>query len=64
MPYKCGSWKCDLCLAEKVAIARFEGAGLLNKRTVLLSKCKNRNKFIMVNIKWTETSAVTELIIA
>ena len=51
MPYKCGSWKCDLCLAEKVAIARFEGAGLLNKRTVLLSKCKNRNKFIMVNIK-------------
>ena len=64
MPYKCGSRKCDLFLTEKVAIARFEGVGLLNKRTVLLSKCKNRNIFIMVNIKRTKTSAVTELVIA
>ena len=38
-PYKCGSRKCDLCLAEKVAIARFKGVGLLNKRTELISKC-------------------------
>ena len=27
-PYKCGSRKCDLCLAEKVAIVRFEGVAL------------------------------------
>ena len=40
MPYKCGSGKCGLCLAEKVAIARFEGVGLLNKRSKLLSKCR------------------------
>ena len=39
VPYKWGSRKCDLCLAEKVAIARYEEVGLLNKRTELLSKC-------------------------
>ena len=53
MPYKCGSQKCDLCLAEKVAIARFKEVGLLNKRTELLSKCRHRNEFIIGNIKWT-----------
>ena len=51
MPYKCSSQKCDLCLAEKVALGRFEGVGLLNKRTELLSKCRDRNKFIKGNIK-------------
>ena len=64
MVYKCGSRKCDLCLAEKVTIARFEGVGLLNKRTELLSKCRHRNEFIIGNIKWIKTSAVTELTIA
>ena len=53
-----------MCLAEKIAIARFERIGLLNKRTELLSKCRHRTKFIIKNIKWTKTSAVTELIIA
>ena len=53
-----------MCLAEKIAIARFERIGLLNKRTKLLSKCRHRTKFIIRNIKWTKTSAVTELIIA
>ena len=51
MPYKCGSRKCDLCLSEKVAIARFEGVGLLNRQTELLSKCQHRNKFIIANTK-------------
>ena len=64
MVYKCGSRKCDLCLAEKVTIARVEGVGLLNKRTELLSKCRHRNEFIIGNIKWIKTSAVTELTIA
>ena len=41
MPYKCGSRKCDLCLAEKEAIARFEGVGSWNKRTELLSLTVN-----------------------
>ena len=40
MPYKCGLQKCDLRLAKKVAaIAQFEGVGLLNKQTELLTKC-------------------------
>ena len=51
MPYKCGSWKCDLCLAEKLVIVRFEKIDLLNKRTELLSQCQHRNKFIIANIK-------------
>ena len=49
--YKCGSRNCDLCLAEKVAIAHYKGDGLLNKRTELLSKCRHRNKFIIANVK-------------
>ena len=36
MTYKYCSQKCDFCLAEKVAIARFEGVGLLNKQTEFL----------------------------
>ena len=51
IPYKYGSRNCDLCLAEKVAIARYKGDGLLNKRTELLSKCRHRNKFIIANVK-------------
>ena len=34
MPYKCGSQKCDWCLAENIAIARIEGVYLLNKQIV------------------------------
>ena len=52
MSYKCGSRKCDSWLAEKVAIAQFEGVVLLNKRTELLSKCRHGNKLIIANIKW------------
>ena len=64
MPYRPGSWVCDLCLAEKLAIALFERVLLLNKRTKWLSKYWYRNKFIIGWTKWTKTSAVTELIIA
>ena len=42
---------CDLCLAEKVALARYKSDGLLNKQTKLLSKCRHRNKFIIANVK-------------
>ena len=64
MPYQCGSRKCDFGHNEKVAIPRSEGVGLLNKRIELSSKGQHRNRFIIGNIKWTKTSAVTELIIA
>lgn len=49
--YKEGSRKCNLCLAEKVAIVRAEPKGLLNKRTELISKCRHRNKFLLSSIK-------------
>ena len=50
---KCASQKCDLHLAEKVAMARFEGVGLSIKQTELSSKCqcRQRNKVIIANIK-------------
>ena len=50
-PYKCGTRRCDLCLAEKVCIICAEPKGLLNKRTELLSRCRHRNKYIIANIK-------------
>ena len=62
MSYSCGVWKYDLCLAETVAIAQFEAVGLLNKQIELLSKCWYRNKFIIGNLKWRKTSAVTKLL--
>ena len=50
-PYKCGTRRCDLCLAEKVCIIRAEPKGLINKRTELLSRCRHRNKYIIANVK-------------
>ena len=50
-PYKCGTRRCDLCLAEKVIIVRSEHRGLLNKRTELISKCRHRNKYILNSLK-------------
>ena len=49
--YKCGTRKYDLCLAEKMIIARSDPKKLLNKRTELVSKCRHRNKFLLSNIK-------------
>ena len=50
-PYKCGTRKCDLCLTEKMIIARSDPRKLLNKRTELVSKCRYTNKFLLSNIK-------------
>ena len=50
-PYKCGTRKCDLCLTEKMIIARSDPKKLLNKRRGLVSKCSHRNKFLLSNIK-------------
>ena len=43
-PYICGTRKCDLCLCEKLMIARANSASLLNKRGELVSKCRHMNK--------------------
>ena len=49
-PYKCGTSRCDLCLSEKVIIARSNHKGLLNKRTELLAKCRHKRKFLLGNV--------------
>ena len=50
-PYKCGTRHCDLCLAEKVTIARSRHKGILNSRSELVSKCRHRNKFSLQSIR-------------
>ena len=50
-PYKCGSRRCDLCLAEKVVIARCRHPGMIEKRTELLAKCRHRNEYLLSEIK-------------
>ena len=45
--YVCVSRKCDLCICEKLLIARAEPNVFLNKRDKLVSKCWNRNKFTL-----------------
>ena len=49
--YKCGTRKYDLCLAEKMIIARSDQKKLLNKWTGLVSVCRHRNKFQLSSIK-------------
>ena len=46
-PYICGTRKCDLCLCEKLLIARANSACLLNKRDELISNCRHINKFTL-----------------
>ena len=46
-PYICGTRKCDLCLCEKLLIARANSATLLNNRDELVSKCRHMNKFTL-----------------
>ena len=50
-PYKCGAKRCDLCLSEKMVIARSRHGGMLNTRSELVSKCRHRNKFNLCQVK-------------
>ena len=43
--------RCDLCLTEKYIIPRADQKRLLNKPTEFASKCRQRNKFILQNVK-------------
>ena len=49
--YLCGSRKCDLCICEKLLIARGDPYVLLNKRDELVSKCRDRNEFTLKYFK-------------
>ena len=46
-PYICDSKRCDLCLTEKLLIAKADPRTLLNKRSEIVSKCRHRNKFTL-----------------
>ena len=46
-PYICGTRKCDLCLCEKLLIARANSTCLSNKCDELISKCRHVNKFTL-----------------
>lgn len=41
----------DLCLTEKLEIINEDPKLLSNKQSELVSKCRNKNKFILVKIK-------------
>ena len=45
--YVCESRKCDLCICEKLLIARVDPNVLLNKRDELMSKCRHTNKLTL-----------------
>ena len=52
-PYKCGTRKCDLCTTEKLEIALANANAntdsLLNKRSEIVSTCRQRTKFTAEN---------------
>jgi len=48
-PYSNVSKRCNLCLAEKLAILNADKAVTLNKRSELVSKCRHENKFYLAN---------------
>ena len=48
-PYVGGSKRCDLCLSEKMIIARSTHPGMINSRSEILSKCRHTNNFILKN---------------
>ena len=41
--------RCQLCLTEKLLIARADKSTLLNKRSELSSTCRHRNKYCLLN---------------
>ena len=50
-PYKCGTRRCDLCLAEKMVIATADPINTLNKRAEIVSTCRHRAKFRFASSK-------------
>ena len=55
-PYNKSSKKCDLCISEKLLIAKADPKTLLNKRSEIISKCRHRNKFRLKRYKGSAIS--------
>ena len=46
-PYICGSKRYDLCMTEKLLIAKADLRTLLNKSSEIMAKCRHRNKLTL-----------------
>ena len=49
--YKCGGSRCNLCLAEKLAILSGDRKIMLNKRSEIVNTCRHRKKFKLKSIR-------------
>ena len=49
--YQPGSWSCNLCLTEKLAILLADKRTALNKRSELTGKCRHKNKYKLKNFR-------------
>ena len=47
-PFNTTKRKCYLCLNEKLEIASYKGGNLLNKRSELINKCRQQNKYALL----------------
>ena len=45
--YNPATKRCGLCLAEKLSILKYKENNLLNKHSETISKCRNRNKYML-----------------
>ena len=50
-PYQQGEKQCQLCIAEKYSILKADPSTTLNKRTELINKCRQKNKYKLKNCK-------------
>ena len=49
-PFKEGSTYCDLCVTEKLVIARADEKSCLNKKSEIVSTCRHKSKFYLKNV--------------
>ena len=49
-PYKKETKKCQLCLTEKTLIILADRTLSFNKRHKIMSKCRHKNKMLLVNV--------------
>ena len=53
-PYQCGMKQCQLCLEEKLTIAKADKNITLNKRSELIGKCRHKAKFKLKSFEITD----------
>ena len=53
-PYQCGMKRCQLCLEEKLTIAKADKNITVSKRSELIGKCRHKAKFKLKSFKITD----------